>query len=303
MKMYKRCGWLALSLVSVVVCFLLQIMGSVVGLLIYAFAGYVQLFSSLEGMDDAAIEAEVSAIMQDAATEGIGLCLVLAHLLMIVCFALWYALGCGKPRLKEAKGVFVPKTLLVVLLVAGGMCFFTNFALPVMEPIIPEKIMQNYIDLMEQAGFGVDALAIFASVCLAPFGEEFLCRGIIFHYGKKMVADLENRKLAFWIANTLQALMFGIIHGNIIQGSYAFLMGLALGYLAHRFHSIVPAIMGHMLINATSTFAWEPIALALPESYAVYAIGAAVSLAVAFLGLYLGGPAEKKVIAGTGEVA
>ena len=294
MKMYKRCGWLALALLSVVVCFVLQVMGSVVGLMIYAFTGFFKLFSSLEGMDDAAIEAAVDGIMMDAATEGIGLCLVLAHLLMIVCFALWYRLGCGKPKLKEAKGVFAPKTLLVVLLVAGGMCFFTNFALPVMEPIIPEKIMQNYIELMEQAGFGVDALAIFASVCLAPFGEEFLCRGVIFHYGKKMVADLENRKLAFWIANTLQALMFGIIHGNIIQGSYAFLMGLALGYLAHRFHSIVPAIMGHMLINATSTFVWEPVALALPESYTVYAIGAVISLAVAFAGLYLGGPAEKK---------
>lgn len=294
MKMYQRCGWLALALLAVVACFVLQVMGSVAGLMIYAFAGFFKLFSSLEGMDDAAIEAAVDGIMMDAATEGIGLCLVLAHLLMIVCFALWYRLGCGKPKLKEAKGVFAPKTLLVVLLVAGGMCFFTNFALPVMEPIIPEKIMQNYIELMEQAGFGVDALAIFASVCLAPFGEEFLCRGVIFHYGKKMVADLENRKLAFWIANTLQALMFGIIHGNIIQGSYAFLMGLALGYLAHRFHSIVPAIMGHMLINATSTFVWEPVALALPESYTVYAIGAVISLAVAFAGLYLGGPAEKK---------
>ena len=294
MKMYKRCGWLALALLAVVACFVLQVMGSVAGLMIYAFAGFFKLFSLLEGMDDAAIEAAVDGIMMDAATEGIGLCLVLAHSLMIVCFALWYRLGCGKPKLKEAKGVFAPKTLLVVLLVAGGMCFFTNFALPVMEPIIPEKIMQNYIELMEQAGFGVDALAIFASVCLAPFGEEFLCRGVIFHYGKKMVADLENRKLAFWIANTLQALMFGIIHGNIIQGSYAFLMGLALGYLAHRFHSIVPAIMGHMLINATSTFVWEPVALALPESYTVYAIGAVISLAVAFAGLYLGGPAEKK---------
>ncbi len=294
MKMYKRCGWLALALLAVVACFALQIMGSIVGLLIYAFAGFFKMFSSLEGMSEGAIEAEVNAIMQDAATEGIGLCLVLAHVMMIVCFALWYRFGCGKPRLKEAKGVFAPKTLLVVFLVAGGMCFFTNFALPVMEPIIPEKIMQNYIDLMEAAGFGVDALAIFASVCLAPFGEELLCRGVIFYYGKKMVADLENRRTAFWIANTLQALMFGIIHGNIIQGSYAFIMGLALGYLTHRFRSIVPAIMGHMLINAASTFVWEPVANTLPESIGVYAIGAAVCLAVAFGGLYIGGPAEKK---------
>ncbi len=302
MKMYQRCGWLALALLAVVACFAVQIVGSVVGVVIYAFVGFFKMFSSLEGMDDAAIEAAVDSIMMDASTEGIGLCLVFAHLLMIVCFALWYYLGCNKPKLKEAKGVFAPKTLLVVLLVAGGMCFFTNFALPVMEPIIPEKIMQNYIELMEQAGFGVDALAIFASVCLAPFGEEFLCRGIIFHYGKKMVADLENRKLAFWIANTLQALMFGVIHGNIIQGSYAFVMGLALGYLAHRYRSVVPAIMGHMLINATSTFVWEPVALALPESYTAYAIGAAVSLAVAFAGLYLGGPAQKGVTE-AGEVA
>lgn len=288
MKTYQRFGWFGLSMLPILVSFVLQIIGSMVGMVVYAFPATMKL--AMEGVTD---EAVLEMAAQNAIADSIGFCLVLAHALMIICFALWYYFGCGRPKLKEVKGVFAPKTLLVVLLVAGGMCFFTNFALPVMEPIIPEKIMQAYVDLMEQAGFGVDAMAIFASVCLAPFGEELLCRGVVFYYGKKMVADLENRRTAFWIANTLQAVMFGVLHGNIVQGSYAFVMGLALGYLTHRFHSLVSSIMGHMLINAASTYVWEPVANLLPESYVVYAIGAVVCLAVVFVGLYIGGPAQK----------
>lgn len=289
MKFHQRCGWLGLSLVPILVSFVLQIVGSVVGIIVYTVYRIVGL--TIKGVDQDTI---IAMAQESVATDSIGMCLVIAHLLMIICFALWYYFGCGRPKLREAKGVFVPKMLLVVVLVCGGMCFFTNFGLPVASLVIPESIMTAYEKLMEQAGFGVDAFAIFASVCLAPFGEEFLCRGVVFHYAKKMVADLENRKKAFWIANSLQAVLFGVLHGNIIQGTYAFLMGLALGYLAQRFHSLVPCIFGHMLINATSTYAWEPIANALPESYAVYAFCAAVSLVVAFVGLYLGGPAKEK---------
>lgn len=288
MKMYQRFGWVGLGLLAILVSFILQIVGSFIGIFAYTFKAGMDL--AMQGITD---EASIMAASEAAVEDSIGLCLILAHALMVLCFALWYGLGCGKPKLKEAKGVFAPKTLLVVLLVAGGMCFFTNFGLPVVEPLIPDQIMQNYIDLMEQAGFGVDTMAIIASVLLAPFGEELLCRGVVFYYGKKMVADLENRKVAFWIANTFQAVLFGVLHGNIVQGSYAFVMGLALGYLAHRFRSIIPSIIGHMLINAASTYVWEPIAMALPESYAVYAVGAVVCLVVVFVGLRIGGPAEQ----------
>lgn len=289
MERSERFGWFALCLLATLAAFVMQIIGSLFGILGYCRTEMRKL--SEQGL---LTDSSANMVMEKAATEGMGLCLVWAHVLMLLCFAIWYYYGCGKPKLKEAKGVFAPKSLLVMVLVAGGMCFFVNFAMPVAMLIIPESIVKSYEALMEQAGFGVDTLAIIASVFLAPFGEEFACRGVTFHYAKKMVADLDDRRKAFWIANSVQALMFGIMHANIVQGTYAFVMGLALGYLRHRYNSLIPAILAHMMINATSTFVWEPFASLFPESYVVFAICALVCLGVAFVGLRVGGPAEKE---------
>ncbi len=292
MSFWKRSGWLALCLLALLVSFLLQIIGAVIGM----FAFNLREMAKLEeqGM---LTDAAANEVVARAATEGMGLSLIWAHILLLVCFSIWYYFGCGRPKVSQAKVLFTPKALLVTVLVALGMCFCTNFALPVVALVIPESIMNHYMELMEQAGFGVDTLSIIASVLLAPIGEEFICRGVTFHYAKKMVADMGNRRAAFWIANSVQALMFGIMHGNVVQGTYAFFMGLGLGYLRHRYNSLAPAMLAHMIINATSTFAMEHIAGFIPESNAVYAIIAVVFLAVVFAGLRIGGKAEQETAA------
>lgn len=297
MTFWKRSGWLALCLLAVLVAFLMQIIGSIVGGFVFSLQEMRKL--EAQGM---LTQAAIDDVNNRLLTDGMGLCLIWAHVLMLVCFALWYYFGCGRPKLRQAKVAFVPKNFLVMFLIAIGMCFFTSFALPVASLIIPESIMNHYMELMEQAGFGIDTLAIIASVLLAPIGEEFICRGVTFHYAKKMVADMSNRRAAFWIANSVQALMFGILHANIVQGTYAFLIGLALGYLRHRYNSLAPAMLAHMLFNATSTFVVEPIASRLPESYVLYAILALVFLGVTFVGLRIGGKAEQQVAAVAEEV-
>ena len=49
----------------------------------------------------------------------------------------------------------------------------------------------------------------------------------------------------FWAANILQALYFGIIHGNLVQGGYAFLAGMVLGYLVKRNGTLAAGILCH----------------------------------------------------------
>ncbi len=291
MSFGKRLGWLALVLVALIAAFVAQIVGGLVGMFAYIMPRMSELYMENPNPSQEAIDA----IIMQVETDGMGLVLICAHVAMLICFAIWYYYGCGRPNLKKAAahGAFSGKTLGVMVLIALGMCFFTNFALPVVSLIIPEGIMNDYIELMEQAGFGVDTMAIIASVLLAPFGEEFICRGVMYHYAKKTVSDLENRRLAFWVANSIQAIMFGVLHGNIVQGSYAFVVGLALGYLRERFNSLVPCILAHMVINAVSSFVWEPVASMLPESYIVYTIGAVIFLAIAFVGLRIGGPVGK----------
>ena len=291
MKAGKRMGWLALCLGVLLAGIAVQVVA--VFLVMIPVTFMVGFQAAAQGIND------VDAIMQmsnDAVNNSMSAMLVITHLLLLLTFGLWYRFGCGRPSLKAVpfKRIFTRKNLLVMLLVSVGMCFFVNFALPVISLFIPEGVMEAYETLMESAGFGDSLLPTLAAVLIAPFGEEFIFRGVIFFYARKAVADMPNRRAAFWIANCMQAFLFGVFHLNLVQGTYAFIMGLGLGYLAYRFKSVLPSMLGHMIINGLSSFAWEPVANALPESYALYTVCAAISLAVIMAGLRLGGAVEKK---------
>lgn len=219
--------------------------------------------------------------------------LLVTHLVLFVCFGLWYGFGCCRQRnfTITFRRTFSPRNLGVIVLLAVSCCYFTNFFMPIASEVIPERIMQDYIDLMETAGFGESILPTLTSVLIAPFGEELIFRGVTYHYASRLTEGLQSRRKAFYIANTIQALAFGIFHGNLVQGTYAFLLGLVLGYLRERFGSIWASILAHMLINGISSFLWEPLFYFLPESMAVFGGGSVLCLLLMILGFQMGGPA------------
>ena len=47
----------------------------------------------------------------------------------------------------------------------------------------------------------------------------------------------------------ISALVFGIFHGNVIQGIYAFLIGIFFAWLMERTQRILVPIVGHMSAN------------------------------------------------------
>ena len=57
---------------------------------------------------------------------------------------------------------------------------------------------------------------------------------------------------AFWVANVLQALAFGVLHMNIIQGSYAFALGILQGWVFWRTGKLGYAMLLHFALNASS---------------------------------------------------
>lgn len=60
------------------------------------------------------------------------------------------------------------------------------------------------------------------------------------------------RKYGTGFAVFTVSVVFGLLHGNVIQFVFAFLIGLILGYVTVRTESIVPAILIHALNNAIS---------------------------------------------------
>ena len=235
-------------------------------------------------------------MLNQVMTDVMGPAVLVTHIFLLVGFALWYGFGCCRKRnaVTTFKNTFCSRNILIIAVLSLGCCYLTNFVMPIAGDIIPENIMQSYLDLMEAAGFGDSILPTIAAVLIAPFGEELIFRGVIYHYACNLVSTVPDKRKAFYIANAVQALGFGIFHGNLIQGTYAFFLGLVLGYLRERFGSIWASILAHMLINGCSTFLWEPIAMRLPETIGVFAIGAVICAVVVFVGFKMGGQALQK---------
>jgi membrane protease YdiL (CAAX protease family) len=66
-------------------------------------------------------------------------------------------------------------------------------------------------------------------------------RGIIF--------NCLRRVMKLKIAALLSAVVFGVYHGNVVQGVYAFLMGLLLVYGYEYFGSFIAAAAIHVAAN------------------------------------------------------
>ncbi len=63
------------------------------------------------------------------------------------------------------------------------------------------------------------------------------------------ILSIRREKLIGISANFLQAAFFGLYHGNVYQGVYAFLIGYLFGTLALSFHTIGYGILAHASVN------------------------------------------------------
>ncbi|MCL1858131.1 MAG: CPBP family intramembrane metalloprotease [Oscillospiraceae bacterium] len=112
------------------------------------------------------------------------------------------------------------------------ICIIAMIPIPPQPSPIDEIVGNNMI---------IDLLII--SV-FTPVLEEIIFRGIVLKRLNKMM----RRHTAVF----LQALIFGIIHLNLLQGIYAFFLGVIIGYIYLWFDSIYVAIAVHCAYNATS---------------------------------------------------
>ncbi len=78
-----------------------------------------------------------------------------------------------------------------------------------------------------------------------PFAEELAFRGVIYQSHRQQ----ENR----WKALLLGSLLFGLMHMNLNQAGYAFVMGIALSLLVEASGSMIPAFIAHFCVNGLST--------------------------------------------------
>lgn len=78
-----------------------------------------------------------------------------------------------------------------------------------------------------------------------PFAEELAFRGVIY----QGYCQQENK----WKALLLSSLLFGLMHMNLNQACYAFVLGVALALLMEASGSMLPAFVFHFCVNGLST--------------------------------------------------
>lgn len=214
------------------------------------------------------------------------------YMVPAVAFILWYwfevvrrsgPASFARAQIKRVTPAGVLWTFILAYAVQHAVSIIIGF----LAILLPETV-EAYAELVESAGMTDYSLAwVFAVVILPPLVEETVFRGLIFHYLKKGGAG-------FWAANLIQAVLFGIYHGNLVQGIYAFCIGVLLGYLAERYSSLIIPVMVHALFNLFGTLGVELEALILPEMVQGMLIYGCVPLTAMLLVLIHYGAGEKK---------
>ena len=166
----------------------------------------------------------------------------------IAVFAIWYYRSCSGNFKIDIKKSFHPYEILGIVLLVPGAQFMSSIVTSMISTVFPEWL-EDYMELLESAGLSGDIplLMMIYSVCLAPIGEELVFRGVTLR--------IARRTFPFWIANIIQALLFGIFHMNPIQGCYTFILGLILGYICEKGGTIYHVILFHFLFNLWGTTA------------------------------------------------
>ncbi len=82
---------------------------------------------------------------------------------------------------------------------------------------------------------------------LAPILEEIVFRGILFSNYRTVVGA--------WPSIIISAVIFGLMHYNLVQFVYAFLLGVFFAYLAEKTGELWPCILAHIVANLYSLLA------------------------------------------------
>lgn len=284
----RRWRWVA-SLVGVVaVDLLIQIVFSVFGMLLLELAAQAGVMSRVQA----------DALIDDATV-----LIVLTQLVRIAAMWPWWRHMVREtmlPRPAAAPSIRRRLESVAGLVLMGlGLQFVLGVALTVILPLFPD-VMDEYTELMDSSGAGpgnISLLSVLSVTVLAAVGEEIVCRGIMLEYALRATCGYGGpgsrvgaSSRMFWIANALQAAAFGLLHLNIVQSSYAFLLGMVMGWVYWKTRDLRYPMVLHLAINGAS-YVIEPVSAMLPGTMFLILLAACLVAGVKLFAMTWGGAA------------
>lgn len=104
------------------------------------------------------------------------------------------------------------------------------------------KLIPSYNEVSNQLATSRESvLQLIITIVLIPIYEEIFYRGIIFGYLKK--------EFNIIVSVIVQALVFGFMHLNLVQGIYTFIFGIVLALVYMYSNSILGNITVHITFN------------------------------------------------------
>lgn len=133
------------------------------------------------------------------------------------------------------------RKMVACLTVGMGCAMFANLATNVLGIRLESiGIPQSSVPSPVPTG-AVSAILFFIVFSVIPaIMEELAFRGVVLGL---------LRKFGDGFAVLISAGLFGLMHGNLVQLPFAFIVGLVLGYLVVRTNSLLPAIIVHFANN------------------------------------------------------
>lgn len=178
--------------------------------------------------------------------------------------------GKQKVRAKE----FLKQAVLTLL--AAGACSIALNNFIVMTPLV--EMSSGFQMANENFFAGGIWSEILASCVVVPVAEELLFRGIIL----KRSSAMAGKKMGI----VCSALLFGIIHMNLVQFLYATLLGGLLAYIAVKTKRVSLAVLGHSFANLIAILRAETGILDV--TYEVDMVGIVFSLVMLAAGVAAG---------------
>ena len=108
---------------------------------------------------------------------------------------------------------------------------------------------ESYQTTMEAFYSSPLPLQIIVLGILVPVNEELVFRGLLF---KRL-----RERATYMQAALYSAVVFGLMHVNMVQMLYGFILGMMLAYLYEKYGSVKAPIAAHMAMNLLSVLATE----------------------------------------------
>lgn len=139
------------------------------------------------------------------------------------------------------------KTVILCVFAGLGMCMVGNIATSILSTVAMAGGHEFTMpDINYPQGISGFVLSVIRVALMAAVTEELCFRG----------TTLQSlRRYGNLFAVLMSAMVFGIMHGNLVQAPFAFIAGIGLGYICVITNSIWPSMIVHFLNNFISVVA------------------------------------------------